>query len=111
MNVPDVTDGKARITVSRRRDNDARHRHISLYIDGVRWTELQYGQSATRELRPGHHTLKADNTLFRKSLDFDVTAGEAVRFSVTNREGPGTSLLLLLGAPWLYLSLDREASE
>ncbi|HEV7625768.1 MAG TPA: hypothetical protein VGO89_04665 [Streptomyces sp.] len=98
-----------RITVSRNRDDDVQDRQVVLYVDGQLWTSLLFGESATRELTPGHHTLKADNTLFRKTAEFDAEAGSELRFSVASRKGPGTGLFLLLGAPFYYVTLARQS--
>jgi hypothetical protein len=68
-----------------------------------------FGQSATREVAAGHHTLKADNTLFRKSVEFDLEPGGEARFTVSSRRGPGTGVFLLLGAPFYYVTLSRES--
>ena len=70
-------------------------------------TTLLFGQAATRELPPGSHRLKADNTLFWKTVPFDVGPGEEVRFVVANRKGPGSGILLLVGAPLYYLRVSR----
>jgi hypothetical protein len=94
-----------RITVSRTRADDVQDRQVLLYLDGQRWTSLMFGQSATREINPGHHALKADNTLFRKTAEFEVGPGSDLRFSVSSRRGPGTGLFLLLGAPFYYVTL------
>jgi len=66
-------------------------------------------QSATREIAPGHHTLKADNTLFHRSMAFEVAAGEEARFSAWNREGRWTWIFMMFGAPLLHLSQERAA--
>ena len=98
----------ARLTVSRNRPEDVQDRQIILTLDGQPWTTLMFGASAEREIAPGRHALKADNTLFRKTVEFDAEPGSAVRFSVASRRGPGSGLFLLLGAPFYYLSLLRE---
>ena len=96
-----------RITVARDSPDDVGDRQIILSVDSQRWTALNLGQSATREVTPGSHWLKADNTLFRKTVDFEVAPGEEVRFVVVNRKGPGSGLFLLLGAPFYYLGVSR----
>jgi hypothetical protein len=97
----------ARVTI-RVAAQDVGHRAIDFALDGERWTALVAGQSATREITPGRHTLKADNTLFHRSMDFDVAAGEDVCFSAWNREGRWTWIFMIFGAPLLHLSLERE---
>jgi hypothetical protein len=99
----------ARITVSRTRDDDVQDRQVVVYLDGQRWVSLMFGQSATREVGAGHHTLMADNTLFRKSVELDLEPGSELRYSVSSRRGPGTGVFLLLGAPFYYVTLVRES--
>jgi len=75
----------ARLTVSREASDDVGDRQILLSLDSEHWTTLLYGQSATREVPPGSHRLKADNTLFWKTVPFQAGPGEEVRFVVANR--------------------------
>jgi hypothetical protein len=82
-------------------------RQIILSLDAGHWTTLLFGRSATREVAPGSHCLEADNTLFRKTIRFNLAPGEDARFVVANRKGPGSGLFLLLGAPLFYLRLSR----
>jgi hypothetical protein len=97
----------ARLTVSRDASDDVGDRQIVLSLDSEHWTTLLSGQFATRELPPGSHRLKADNTLFWKTVLFDAGPGEEVRFVVANRKGPGSGILLLVGAPLYYLRVSR----
>ena len=99
----------ARITVTRRHHTDVRDRQIVVSLDGEPFATLLYGETVTREAEAGAHRMRAHNTLFWKTLDFDVAPGEHARFSVINRAGPGSySLLGLLGAGPLYLTFERE---
>jgi hypothetical protein len=98
----------ARITVSRNAADDVQDRQVVVSLDGERWVSLMFGHSATREIAAGHHVLKADNTLFRKALEFDIEPGSELRFCVASHRGPGTSLFLLLGAPFYYVRVARE---
>jgi hypothetical protein len=99
----------ARITVSRTRDQDVRDRQIIVSIDGDTLATLLFGQAATREVPPGHHRLKAHNTLFWKNLDVDLEPGAHARFAVVNRAGPASlSMLGILGVAPLYLTFERE---
>ena len=97
----------ARLVVTRDAPDDVGDREILLSLDSEDWASLLYGESATRELPPGSHRLKADNTLFRKTVPFDVGPGEEVRFVVANRKGPGSGIFLLVGAPLYYLRVSR----
>jgi hypothetical protein len=98
-----------RITISRTSPRDIRDRQVYVSIDGQRIGMLLFGQSVTTEREPGAHQLRAHNTLFWKTIDFDVAAGDDVRFVVVNRAGFGTyALLSLLGTGPLYLDVERE---
>jgi hypothetical protein len=102
-------DEPARITVSRKHEDDVRDRQIVISIDGEKVATLLFGQEVTRDLAPGSHRIKAHNTLFWKNLDVDLTPGEHARFSVVNRAGPGSlSMLGILGVAPLYLTFERE---
>ena len=98
---------QTRLVVTRDAPDDVGDRRILLSLDSEDGTSLRYGESATRELPPGSHRLKADNTLFRKTVPFDVGPGEEVRFVVANRKGPGSGIFLLVGAPLYYLRVSR----
>jgi hypothetical protein len=102
-------DEPARITVSRKDDQDVRDRQIVVSIDGGKFATLLFGQEVTREIAPGSHRMKAHNTLFWKNLDIDLKPGEHARFEVVNRAGPGSlSMLGILGVAPLYLTFERE---
>ena len=105
-----MSGGHAAVTVSRTEKNDIGHREIFVSLDGERIAILKHGETVTRDVAPGHHTLKAHNTLFFKTLEFDLQPGEAARFVVINRAGWGTySVLGWIGAGPLYLTLERAA--
>lgn len=99
----------ARLTVSRTADDDLQDRQVYLYLDGEDWATIYYGQTITKEIPPGRHVLKANNTLVRKSVEFDVRPGQHVRFRCINR--PHWSLMLfmaVLGAAIVTVVLERE---
>jgi hypothetical protein len=78
-------------------------------LDGEPLGTLLFGESVTREIPPGTHRLRAHNTLFWKTREFQAVAGAHVRFNVVNRAGLGSfSLLGLFGAAPLYLTLEPE---
>jgi hypothetical protein len=99
----------ARITITRRDPADVRQRQIVTSLDGEPLGTLLFGETVSREIPPGPHRLRAHNTLFWKTRQFDVGPGEHARFKVVNRAGPGSfSLLGLFGAGPLYLTLEPE---
>lgn len=80
-----------------------------LWIDGKKWDGvLRYGKTFTREIEPGHHTVKASNTLFSATEQFDVGSGETVRFRCENGlTGGGMLMVLMMGVAYLKVRLIR----
>ena len=106
----DMASPESLVTVTRTSDKDVQHRQIIMSIDGEPFATLMYGKSATRPVAPGHHTIKAYNTLVWKTLEFDVAPGEHAQFSVVNIPGRWTfALVALLGVGPMYLTLERTA--
>jgi hypothetical protein len=101
--------GPAMLTVRRTAAEDVQDRQVYLSLDGEEWGTLYYGNALTREIAPGRHTLKANNTLVRRSVEFDVRPGEHVRFQCINR-AHWTAMLFMafLGAAVLTVQLVRE---
>lgn len=103
-----MSDERARITVARDAPGDVKVRQVVVSLAGEPFATLLYGESATREVEPGPHRIRAHNTLVWKTLDFDLAAGEHARFRVINRPGFGTyAMLSLLGTGPIYLTLER----
>jgi hypothetical protein len=102
----------ARITITRRDAKDVRDRQIVVSLDGESIATLLFGEEVTREVSAGTHRLRAHNTLFWKTLEVTVGAGEHARFRVVNRPGAGTfSLLGLLGVGPLYLTFEPQPAQ
>jgi hypothetical protein len=98
----------ASVTVSRNAPNDVGVREIYLSVDGERIATLKYGEETTCQLSPGPHRIRADNTLFRKTLDIMLQADEHAQFIAINRAGFGSfEVLLFLAATPLYLTFER----
>ena len=106
-----MTDAPATITITRRSPNDVKVRHIFVSVDGKSVAELAYGQTATRQVPAGPHSLRAHNTLVWKTLQCDLKPGEHAEFIVVNRPGLGTwAMLSLLGSGPIYLTFERVGS-
>ncbi len=95
--------------MTRNSERDARQRQVYVSLDGEQIGYMMFGDRVSRPLSPGRHTLKANNTLVWKTLEFDAAPGEDVRFSVVNYTGRGfVALLAILGVSVLFLSIERE---
>src|ERR1700676_3018776 len=100
----------ARLTVSRTSPNDVQQRQVIVKLDGEPFAVLLFGQTVTREIAPGSHRLRFDNTWVKKSVDFKVADSEELKFNVINRVGHFTSwMVAVLGAGPMYLTIERAS--
>jgi hypothetical protein len=98
----------SRVTVTRAAPDDTGQRQIIITVDGGPFATLVHGRSATREVAPGHHRIRANNTLLWKTLEFDLAPGDYARFEVTNCRGMGTMAVLgMLGLGPVNLRFER----
>ena len=105
----DTPQATATITITRTDDRDIKDRQVIMSIDGQHVATLLYGQSATRTIAAGEHTLRANNTLVWKTVTFDVPAGGHARFSILNRAVRGTEwMIALLGVCPIAVTVTRE---
>ncbi|HEX7087526.1 MAG TPA: hypothetical protein VF198_14275 [Vicinamibacterales bacterium] len=96
------------VTIERNSPEDVRNRQVIISLDGERIATLLYGQSCSREIAPGRHRLRANNTLVWKTVEFDAEPGVEVRFRCVNW-APGSFyyLLGLFGVSPLFVRLER----
>ena len=100
------------LTIHRTSPDDARTRQVYFSLDGKRIATLLFGQQVTREIVPGRHTLRANNTLVWKTVEFEAAPNEHVRFRVVNRAGLGSmALVALLGVGPLFVTVERLPTE
>jgi hypothetical protein len=105
-----LTEQHTLLTVERTAATDVQHRQIIVSVDDQPFATLLFGKSETKPIAPGHHRLKAYNTLVWKTVEFDVAEGEHVTFQVINRPGKWTyPLVALLGVGPIYLTVERKS--
>ena len=73
------------LTVHRTSEEDIRERQVIFSLDGTRVAQLLFGQTFTREITPGRHKLRANNTLVWKTVEFDAPPGAHLHFTCVNR--------------------------
>ena len=80
-----------------------------LWIDGKKLDRvLRYGNTISCEISRGHHTIKASNTLFSTTAEFDAEDGETVRYRCENGlTGGGMVMVLMMGVAYLKVKLVR----
>jgi hypothetical protein len=101
--------GLATLIIARDHPQDIQDRPVYLWVDGEKWEGvLRYGTTFTRDLAPGPHTVKAHNTLFSHSVQFDAASGETVRYRCENGlTGGGMVMVLMMGVAYLRVRLTR----
>ena len=99
----------ARLVITRDHPEDVQDRPVYLWIDGEKWDGvLRYGKTFDRTLAPGAHTVKAHNTLFGDTVEFDAAPGETVRYRCENGLSPGGIVMVLfMGVAYLRVRLKR----
>jgi hypothetical protein len=99
----------AHLTVSRPGPGTLSDNYLmSISLDGEVIARLGGGRSVTREIAPGRHSLRANNTLMWRTVEFDAAPGEHVRFVASNRSGLMTTIMAMIGTGWFYVDVDRE---
>lgn len=80
-------------------------------LDGQPLATMMYGDSVTRDIVPGPHRLRLNNTLVWKTLVFTAAPGEHVEYQFANRAGRlALGFLAVMGVAPLYLTVVRVAS-
>ena len=103
------TPSAGRLVVTRREERDVRQRQVFLSLDDQSLGDLVFGEEISREIAPGPHTLKANNTMVWKTVKFEVQAGEEVRFSAVNYSGRGFWILMAFaGIAPMFLAIERR---
>lgn len=99
----------ATLNVARNSPDDAQQRQILVFLDGEQIAELMFGDSVTKEIPAGAHTLLVDNTWNKKSVQFDAEDQGNIRFLAKNHSSRMSEFLLMIfGAGPLKVSLDRQ---
>jgi hypothetical protein len=99
------------VTVTRTSEADFKARQINVSIDGAHAATLLWGDSVTKDLEPGPHRLRFNNTFVWKTVLFTLSPGQQVFFEVINRPGFGTvPMMMILGVGPLYLTIRRMDS-
>ena len=102
----------ARLSLVRDAPDDVQDRVVNVWFDGETWGRLRYGQTMARDVDPGHHVVKAHNTLFGTTIEFDAAPGEEVRLRCENGlTGGGKLMVLMLGVAYLRVRLTRLPSS
>lgn len=100
----------ASVTVVRQHADDIKQRQVIVWLDGERIATLMFGDAVTRDLDVGRHRLRVSNTLFWKTVEFEVKSGEQVRFDIINHAGRLTyPMLAFIGVGPVYLTVRRAA--
>ena len=87
---------------------DVGQRQVYVILDGERIATLMFGQQIARDIPPGRHQLRLNNTLVKKTVEFDAGPGETIEFRFANRAGRfALPFLTVMGVAPLYLTVER----
>jgi hypothetical protein len=99
----------ARVTLRRTDPRDVAQRQIYARIDGLPTHTLLFGDTVQITVPAGQHALRANNTLFWKSVAFSIAPGQHIEFLLINRASRvGFGVLALLGVAPLMLSIEQR---
>jgi hypothetical protein len=105
----DSSNAPARLTVARTLPIDIGQRQVYATLDGQPLATLMFGESVTRDVTPGPHRLRLNNTLVWKTMHFTAGPGEHVEFEFANRAGRfALGFLAVMGVAPLYLTVVRK---
>jgi hypothetical protein len=103
---------KAKVTVRRPPGDLLGARYlITLTLDERKIARLRPGESVSREVDPGHHSLRAYNTLVWKTVEFDLDAGGSVEFAAANRTSLWSEMAAFIGFGLFGITLERQTSS
>jgi hypothetical protein len=103
-----VSDSLAHLIVARTLPTDVGQRQVYVVLDDEPIATLMFEQLVTRDITPGPHRLRLNNTLVWKTIDFEATSGETVEFHFANRAGRFVlPFLAVMGVAPLYLTVER----
>ena len=98
----------ATLVVSRTLPQDVGTRQVYVELDGKRIATLLHNETIRAAIGAGHHPLRLDNTLQKKSIEFDAVAGEAIEYRLANSGGRFmVPFLALIGVAPLFLKIER----
>ena len=95
------------LTIHRTSPDDVKIRQVIISLDGEKIATLLYGQSVSREILPGRHKLRANNTLVWRTVEFDAAPGAEIQYDCINRAPKSMYFVLFLfGVAPLYVLLE-----
>jgi hypothetical protein len=103
----DSAPAPATLVITRDAPDDVQDRWVRITIDEGEEEILRYGLTLTRQLAPGHHRVKAHNTLSGDSLEFDAAPGRTVRIKVYNTVAKG-GVLMLMATGFAFITVRLE---
>jgi hypothetical protein len=97
----------ATIEIFRDTPDDVQDRWVRVYVDDAAAEILRYGETLRRQLPPGHHRIKAHNTLSTDTIEVDLAPGQLLRIRCHNHFARGGVLMMLtMGFAFIKVRLE-----
>jgi hypothetical protein len=106
---PVASINEATLSISRRTADDFHDRQLYLWVDGEALGKIRYGETVTREITPGRHTVRAFNTLFSRTIEVHARPGGHVRLRCGNGfPTAGWLMMIFLHVTYLRVRLEPD---
>jgi len=104
-----MSETESRITVSRTSPDDVQQRQIIVELDGLPFSTLMFGQSASAAVAAGRHILRVDNTWNKRQIEFELAPGEHAKLRTVSSPGRlSWFLVAMFGFGPMYVSVEHE---
>jgi hypothetical protein len=108
--VPHNSSAPATIEIFRDTAEDVLDLWVRIFIDDQPAEILRYGETLRRQVTPGHHRIKAHNTLSKDTIEFDVEPGQTLRIRCHNHFAKG-GILMMLTIGFAFIKVRLEIVE
>jgi hypothetical protein len=106
----ELDDLRSFVTLSRNDPQDIGQRQVFVRLDDGPSIPLTFGETRTLEILPGRHRLRAHNTLFWRTVHFNVEMGEHLECRLVNWASWFTmTTAMWLGTGLIYLRVELRS--
>jgi hypothetical protein len=100
----------ATIEIFRDTPDDVQDRWVRIFVDDRAAEILRYGETLRLPVTPGHHRIRAHNTLSKHAIEVDLAAGDTLRIRCHNHFAKG-GILMMLTIGFAFINVRLEVVE